>query len=84
MVVLCVVLCFILASALMVWVSGKLGGSKRVVQARTNAKKVGVSAEVHLYATGGHGYGMRHVDGQPVTDWPKPCEAWLKTMSIIK
>ena len=50
----------------------------------TELKKVGVSAEVHLYATGGHGYGMRHVDGQPVTDWPKPCEAWLKTTGIIK
>lgn len=45
MVVLSVVLCFILASALMVWVSGKLGGSKRVVQARSGAKKVGGIAE---------------------------------------
>jgi acetyl esterase/lipase len=50
----------------------------------TELKKVGVSAEVHVYATGGHGYGLRHVDGQPVTDWPKPCEAWLKTTGIIK
>ena len=50
----------------------------------TELKKVGVTAEVHVYATGGHGYGMRHVDGQPVTDWPKPCEAWLKTMKVIK
>ena len=47
-------------------------------------KKVGVSAEVHVYATGGHGYGLRHVEGQPVTDWPQPCEAWLKTMRVIK
>ncbi|MFO1040388.1 MAG: alpha/beta hydrolase [Planctomycetaceae bacterium] len=47
-------------------------------------KRVGVSAEVHVYATGGHGYGLRHVDGQPVTDWPKPCEAWMKTMKLLK
>lgn len=47
-------------------------------------KKVGVPAEVHVYATGGHGYGLRHVDGQPVTDWPKPCEAWLRTTGILK
>ena len=47
-------------------------------------KKVGVSAEVHVYATGGHGYGLRHVEGQPVTDWPKPCEAWLNTMRFIE
>lgn len=50
----------------------------------TELKKVGVTAEVHVYATGGHGYGLRHVDGQPVTDWPKPCEAWMKTMKVIK
>ena len=47
-------------------------------------KKVGVSTEVHVYATGGHGYGLRHVEGQPVTDWPQPCAAWLKTLRLIK
>ena len=46
-------------------------------------KKVGVSAEVHVFATGGHGYGLRHVDGQPVTDWPQPCTTWLKTIKIV-
>ena len=50
----------------------------------TELKKVGVSAEVHVYATGGHGYGLRHVEGQPVTDWPKPCEAWMKSMRFLK
>ncbi|MCX7419289.1 MAG: alpha/beta hydrolase [Planctomycetia bacterium] len=47
-------------------------------------KKVSVPAEVHIFATGGHGYGLRHIDGQPVTDWPKPCEAWLKTMGVVR
>ena len=50
----------------------------------TELKKVGVPAEVHVYATGGHGYGLRHVEGQPVTDWPKPCEAWLKTTGVVR
>ena len=50
----------------------------------TELKKVGVTAEVHVYATGGHGYGLRHIDGQPVTDWPQPCEAWMRTMRFIK
>ena len=50
----------------------------------TELKKVGVPVEVHVYATGGHGYGLRHVEGQPVTDWPKPCEAWMKSMRFIK
>ena len=47
-------------------------------------KKVGVSTEVHVYTTGGHGYGLRHVDGQPVTDWPQPCAVWMKTLRLIK
>lgn len=50
----------------------------------TELKKVSVPAEVHIFATGGHGYGLRHVDGQPVTDWTKPCEAWLKTMGAVR
>jgi acetyl esterase/lipase len=50
----------------------------------TELKKAGMSAEVHVFATGGHGYGLRHVDGQPVTDWPKSCEGWMKTMGFIK
>jgi acetyl esterase/lipase len=47
-------------------------------------KKVGGRAEAHVYATGGHGYGLRHVDGQPVTDWPRPCEAWMKNIGILR
>lgn len=47
-------------------------------------KKVNVPAEVHVFATGGHGYGLRHVDGQPVTDWPQSCAAWLRTIKMIR
>jgi acetyl esterase/lipase len=50
----------------------------------TELKKAGVSAEVHVYATGGHGYGLRPVAGQPVTEWPAACAAWLKTMGVLK
>jgi acetyl esterase/lipase len=47
-------------------------------------KKAGVPAELHLYATGGHGYGLRPVAEHPVTAWPQPCAAWLKTIGVIK
>lgn len=47
-------------------------------------KKMGVPAELHMYATGGHGYGLRPVTGQEVTEWPKPCAAWMRTMGWIK
>ncbi len=43
----------------------------------TELKKVGVPCELHLFATGGHGYGMRHVDGVPVTDWATQAALWL-------
>ena len=47
-------------------------------------KKAGVPTELHLFAQGGHGYGLRHVDGLPVTDWPKACAAWLKAIGVVK
>lgn len=36
-----------------------------------------VPAEMHLYAAGGHGYGMRPT-ARPVTGWPELAEVWLK------
>lgn len=47
--------------------------------ALTEAK---VPAEMHLYAQGGHGYGLRHTE-RPVTDWPKLAEAWLRNSRFI-
>jgi len=47
--------------------------------ALTNAK---VPAEMHLFAKGGHGYGMR-ATGAPVAAWPKYAEEWLKSAGII-
>ena len=41
-------------------------------------KNANVPSELHVYDTGGHGYGLRPVDGQPVTMWPKRCEDWLR------
>ncbi|MCF7976345.1 MAG: alpha/beta hydrolase [Phycisphaerae bacterium] len=38
--------------------------------------QAGVPAELHLFPTGGHGYGMRP-SVYPVTEWPRLCETWL-------
>lgn len=46
-------------------------------------KSKGVSAELHLYAKGGHGFGMK-TDRGPVSSWPTRCEEWLKTRGLIK
>lgn len=43
----------------------------------TELKKAGVSVELHVFATGGHGYGMRNT-GHPVNNWPQRCGEWLR------
>ncbi len=46
-------------------------------------KDVGVSCELHVFATGGHGYGMRQT-GHPVNSWPKLAQAWLKHQGYLQ
>jgi acetyl esterase/lipase len=45
-------------------------------------KKAGVPAELHIFATGGHGYGMRPGKA-PYAEWPKRCEEWLHVQKIL-
>jgi acetyl esterase/lipase len=45
-------------------------------------KNANVSAEMHLYAKGGHGYGLRRT-ALPVTAWPQLVETWLHTIQVL-
>jgi acetyl esterase/lipase len=45
-------------------------------------KHAGVSAEMHIYARGGHGYGLR-LTALPITHWPKLAETWLHTIHVL-
>ncbi len=45
-------------------------------------RAAGVSAELHVYATGGHGYGMRKMD-KPCASWPQRCEDWLRSRGLL-
>jgi acetyl esterase/lipase len=45
-------------------------------------KNARVPAEMHLYAEGGHGYGLRRTS-LPVTTWPQSAEIWLHTIKIL-
>jgi len=45
-------------------------------------KKAGVPVEMHLYAQGGHAFGLRRTKF-PVTGWPKLVETWLGTIGMI-
>jgi acetyl esterase/lipase len=45
-------------------------------------KKLGIPSELHIYAKGGHGFGMRK-SGGPVNDWPDRVAEWMKSMGYI-
>jgi acetyl esterase/lipase len=43
-------------------------------------KNAGVPVEMHLYAEGGHGFGLR--TSLPISVWPKLVETWLQTIGM--
>ena len=45
-------------------------------------KNAGVPVELHLYAQGGHGFGLRRTK-YPITEWPHLVETWLGTIGMI-
>ncbi len=45
-------------------------------------RKHGVPAELHVFKTGGHAFGLRPT-GSPITRWPQLLETWLTTLGVI-
>lgn len=45
--------------------------------------KAGVPAELHIYATGGHAFGLRQTK-LPITHWPDLADTWLRTIGIVQ
>lgn len=45
-------------------------------------KQAKVPAEMHLYAKGGHGYGLRPSELE-VSNWPKRCETWMRGLGVL-
>lgn len=46
-------------------------------------KRAGVPTELHIYATGGHGFGVRQV-GHPCSTWTDRCVDWLNKQGLLK
>ncbi|WP_165232629.1 alpha/beta hydrolase [Aquisphaera insulae] len=42
-----------------------------------------VPAELHIYSTGGHGFGLRASE-DPCSTWPKRCEDWMRRSGLLK
>jgi acetyl esterase/lipase len=46
-------------------------------------RRAGVPAELHIYGSGGHGFGLRHSD-HPCSTWPQRCEEWLRSRGLLR
>lgn len=46
-------------------------------------KAAGVAVEMHLYAHGGHAFGLRPTK-LPITHWPQLVDTWLETIGMIR
>ena len=55
-------------------------GSARVY---IELRRAGVPAELHVYADGGHGFGILKLEGMAVSSWPDRCEEWMRGMGWL-
>jgi acetyl esterase/lipase len=46
-------------------------------------KKANVKADLHIFRSGGHGFGIRGANG-PIAMWTRLCEEWLSANNIIQ
>ena len=53
------------------------------VQLYLALKKAGVPAELHVYSSGGHGFGM-NPSKHPVAEWPRRLEDWMRSRGLLK
>jgi len=58
-------------------------GPENAVQLYLALKRAAVPAELHIYADGGHGYGMRETES-PSASWPRRCEEWLRNRKLLE
>ncbi|HEY0105262.1 MAG TPA: alpha/beta hydrolase [Rhizomicrobium sp.] len=59
----------------------KVDGVNQALAYYAALKKAGVPVEMHLYAEGGHAFGLRRT-GLAITDWPRLVEVWLRAIGM--
>ena len=47
-------------------------------------KQAGVPAELHIYSTGGHGFGLRNNNNKPVAAWITRFEEWMADSGFLR
>jgi acetyl esterase/lipase len=57
-------------------------GVEQALSYYAGLKRAGVPVEMHLYAQGGHAFGLRPTK-LPVTAWPQLVDIWLRTINVL-
>lgn len=55
---------------------------ENTLRLRAGLKARGIPLEMHLFANGGHGFGLRKAVGKPVEAWPELWRAWARTVGL--
>ncbi|MGB2712913.1 MAG: alpha/beta hydrolase [Vicinamibacterales bacterium] len=58
--------------------------SEGLAEAYLRFKRAGVPAELHIYSTGGHGFGLRPNNKRPVGQWAVRFEEWLSESGFLR
>jgi endo-1,4-beta-xylanase len=58
--------------------------SRGLAEVYVRFKEAGVLAELHIYATAGHGFGVREKNRGAVATWPARFEEWLAELGMLR
>ncbi len=61
----------------------EVDGVEQALSYYMGLKKAGVPVEMHLYAQGGHAFGLRRTN-LPATAWPDLVDKWLVTTGVLQ
>jgi acetyl esterase/lipase len=61
----------------------KVDGVEQSLSYYMGLKKAGVPVEMHLYAQGGHAFGLRRTN-LPATAWPELVDKWMATIGVLR
>ncbi len=56
---------------------------ENTLEFREALKAKGISVETHLFAHGGHGFGLRKTIGMPAAVWPDLFVSWARTTGLV-
>lgn len=54
---------------------------ENALRMRAAIRARGIAVDTHLYASGGHGFGISRAAGKPVAAWPEAWHGWARSVS---